>query len=1379
MENQEKEKKEKKERKLKSPRKFLKEISKSKQEELRLDLEDDRDLINQDDSSTNSEDRLTEDISENLSARKIEIDSEATKIRNECLKNIFPLAYFISTVIVYTVSSLEVLRREETFNDIKSFSQYIQGKNSVDIIKPSLIILVNRYNTDSDNDLNYIKNLYFEVMENEFTSFSTVQFVGFPQCGLRASNGSINNQKIILDDTEYAKVKRFYETLSNAISNVNENRSNGILQSALTFNQFSYSKLIANVCNALPNPVDLKTFWKEQIFRVMFSGKEKSFPSRKCIKYINSFQDYMTNILKEKIDITFEQIESTIIKLFNYYWILQLMEIKGIGVNNLLEQIEVQDKVQIYQNDLEELRSVFTKVLAPCGFHKLDNGKKIFCSQPQTNHSFHRVKVPMISFLRVQNIYTVKKIEGDFIPICTLESQCDSLMEEARKFVSTIDGNQIFDFGKFFKTYLNVSIPKFIQPPLDWKSKDGKIRKTIINNHKSYFKNGICRICHTNPTEYIFSCELPHSICESCYKHFVDCKNQYPSFPFCPFCDILSESPKDVTVSHIFNFIGNNTETDRYPFRGMDQSIKAIENSLYIVSIIGNVHKDDIISMNRRIISINSRDEISDLPSCFVEFAQFSSIVTAWCMFSDERLAIVYYCDRDEDETVNPNEDNSDAKKYAYAEISSSLIINISEKSWSEAGSLPQRYEKLDDLWDLIFTKIGNQYDNLDREPIGYSFKLTTYNRAMWGCLMNEVLAVSKRHFDDNLPPYSFYWKTYALKLIFKEFESIQVIGEVITKYTAQAILLLAIDVFIPKRKFMSNFQLINGARLLSRRLIDRYWGISSPVHDAINQFWKEIILEIDIIKHQRDLKLCQLYYFVTFLEDMHKINKREEISHAFSQANFYQKVSGQKKSTTKKLQSLCCICLSTSRTGSGCEDHAICDSCWEFGLLPLIDWDDSQSPDPKQLSNILFLQRAFNVIMRSKLFSCLVCNRPLVKNITKYLLRHEKQAPNLAVYVNSILHDIESTNIRIYNKIRQITYKNTKLHQLGSANSNSRNQIIIERRPIVDRTSATCEIFLGKWNDKQGNKFDCVVKRFGLTEEGYKWILRELSIAVICSGLPCIIDCFGSDLVSLPRNNSSNNNNLPSSCHIAFSLGTKSLADMLKEKISISIHYTLYIMHDIARGLRLLHLLGLTHRDVKPGNVIIFERGENYEAKLIDFGQTRVLNLDKTMQVGTRKYLAPELLFSSNYSQKIDQYSYGVILIELLLHFVNPQYYNDFHNHNDINNHWERFNQFDIGQSLIKIIAQNYWNQLMELIKSLLSSNAADRPSFASCLNLIGEIIKDVCPNQRSDFVYEDEQDFTCELECSQLRLAKSKLSMFYFFLYYFIQLFLFILFY
>jgi serine/threonine protein kinase len=75
-----------------------------------------------------------------------------------------------------------------------------------------------------------------------------------------------------------------------------------------------------------------------------------------------------------------------------------------------------------------------------------------------------------------------------------------------------------------------------------------------------------------------------------------------------------------------------------------------------------------------------------------------------------------------------------------------------------------------------------------------------------------------------------------------------------------------------------------------------------------------------------------------------------------------------------------------------------------------------------------------------------------------------------------------------------------------------------------------------------------------------------------------------------------------------------------------------------------------IIHCNIKPQNVLL---DSNYTAKIADFGMAKLLMKDRTRTStnvrGTMGYLAPEWLKNAPITAKVDIYSFGVMLLEIL----------------------------------------------------------------------------------------------------------------------------------
>ena len=119
---------------------------------------------------------------------------------------------------------------------------------------------------------------------------------------------------------------------------------------------------------------------------------------------------------------------------------------------------------------------------------------------------------------------------------------------------------------------------------------------------------------------------------------------------------------------------------------------------------------------------------------------------------------------------------------------------------------------------------------------------------------------------------------------------------------------------------------------------------------------------------------------------------------------------------------------------------------------------------------------------------------------------------------------------------------------------------------------------------------------------------------------------------------------------HIAMEyLDAGDLRQRINEKIfaSVAVKY----LREIASALARIHEVGILHRDLKPGNIML--RRDNSIA-LIDFGLAKRLRLEMEITgsgeiFGTPYYMSPEQGHGNPVDERSDIYSLGVIFFEML----------------------------------------------------------------------------------------------------------------------------------
>ena len=113
------------------------------------------------------------------------------------------------------------------------------------------------------------------------------------------------------------------------------------------------------------------------------------------------------------------------------------------------------------------------------------------------------------------------------------------------------------------------------------------------------------------------------------------------------------------------------------------------------------------------------------------------------------------------------------------------------------------------------------------------------------------------------------------------------------------------------------------------------------------------------------------------------------------------------------------------------------------------------------------------------------------------------------------------------------------------------------------------------------------------------------------------------------------------------------SLRRELRRECQFSPRLTISIGLDVARALNYLHLIQphpLIHRDISSANVLLEPLLNNrWKAKVSDYGTVNLLQRLDTICPGNPSYAAPEANNPNQQSTKMDIFSFGVLLLEML----------------------------------------------------------------------------------------------------------------------------------
>lgn len=113
-----------------------------------------------------------------------------------------------------------------------------------------------------------------------------------------------------------------------------------------------------------------------------------------------------------------------------------------------------------------------------------------------------------------------------------------------------------------------------------------------------------------------------------------------------------------------------------------------------------------------------------------------------------------------------------------------------------------------------------------------------------------------------------------------------------------------------------------------------------------------------------------------------------------------------------------------------------------------------------------------------------------------------------------------------------------------------------------------------------------------------------------------------------------------------------QTLRDIIKVNGALSQRDCEQVLLGVLNALDYSHRMGIIHRDIKPGNIMISEQGV---VKVMDFGIARALDDSAATMtqsqgvVGTAQYLSPEQARGETVDMRSDLYSAGCVLYEML----------------------------------------------------------------------------------------------------------------------------------
>jgi len=109
-------------------------------------------------------------------------------------------------------------------------------------------------------------------------------------------------------------------------------------------------------------------------------------------------------------------------------------------------------------------------------------------------------------------------------------------------------------------------------------------------------------------------------------------------------------------------------------------------------------------------------------------------------------------------------------------------------------------------------------------------------------------------------------------------------------------------------------------------------------------------------------------------------------------------------------------------------------------------------------------------------------------------------------------------------------------------------------------------------------------------------------------------------------------------------------LKSFIRRSRQLVVGTAIFIAKQVCEGLAEAHRLGVVHRDLKPGNIMIDKEGN---AKIMDFGIARSVSVKGItgagVMIGTPEYMSPEQVEGKEVDKRSDIYSLGVIIYEMV----------------------------------------------------------------------------------------------------------------------------------
>ena len=194
----------------------------------------------------------------------------------------------------------------------------------------------------------------------------------------------------------------------------------------------------------------------------------------------------------------------------------------------------------------------------------------------------------------------------------------------------------------------------------------------------------------------------------------------------------------------------------------------------------------------------------------------------------------------------------------------------------------------------------------------------------------------------------------------------------------------------------------------------------------------------------------------------------------------------------------------------------------------------------------------------------------------------------------------------------------------------------------------------------QRGQQVAVKILQLGVSASAALEFEGEVEILELMNGASSVVSSFGSGAHQLVISTAAGVTATVATQYVALELAEACLVELVVHRNRLTWEERLKLFRGVVRGVHQMHLQKIVHRDLKSENVLLFPIKGGAEAKVSDFGRSRILTRKPRFSAddylhgrGDLRFAPPELLWlqgvdNEHFWRRIDLYQLGSILFEL-----------------------------------------------------------------------------------------------------------------------------------